>query len=85
MIFAQTLGEARDSSTKVVTKKEGLIDSTAAPFSMSFSQLPAAKKHQKQSSCDIIRVLLLCDSFITRLSQLLQNSGQNDHRQILNT
>ena len=32
-----------------------LNDVTAAPFSVSFSQLLAAKKHQKWCSCDVIK------------------------------
>ena len=39
--------------------KKDLNDVTAAPFSVSFSQLPAAKKHRKRGSCDVIKVLLI--------------------------
>ena len=39
--------------------KKDLNDVTAAPFSVSFSQLAAAKKHQKRGSCDVIKVLLI--------------------------
>ena len=39
--------------------KKDLNDVTAAPFSMSFSQLPAAKKHPKLGSCDVIKILLI--------------------------
>ena len=39
--------------------KKDLNDITAAPFSVSFSQLQAAKKHQKRGSCDVIKVLLI--------------------------
>ena len=39
--------------------KKDLNDVTAARFPVSFSQLPAAEKHQKPGSCDIIKVLLI--------------------------
>ena len=39
--------------------KKDLNDVTAARFSVSFSQLPAAKKHPKLGSCDVIKVLLI--------------------------
>ena len=44
---------------KLSRNKKGLHDVTAAPFLVSFSQLPAAKKHRKRSSCDVIKVLLI--------------------------
>ena len=43
--------------------KKSLNDVTAAPFSVSFSQLPAAKKHQNRGSCDVIRPFLFRDNF----------------------
>ena len=39
--------------------KKDLNDVTAASFSVSFTQLPTAKKHQKRGSCDVIKVLLI--------------------------
>jgi hypothetical protein len=40
--------------------KKDLNDVTAAPFLMSFSKLPAAKKkHQKRGTCNVIKVLLI--------------------------
>ena len=33
-------------------------------FSVSFSQLPAAKKHRKWNSCDVIKVLIIFDDFV---------------------
>jgi hypothetical protein len=39
--------------------EKDLNDVTAAPLSVSFSQLAAAKKHQKRGSCDVIKVLLI--------------------------
>ena len=39
--------------------KKDLNDITAATFLVSFSQLPAAKKHQKAGSCEVIKVLLI--------------------------
>ena len=39
--------------------KKDLNDVTAALFLVSFSQLPAAKKHRKRGSCDVIKVLLI--------------------------
>ena len=39
--------------------KKDLNYVTAARFSVSFSQLPAAKKHQKAGSCEVIKVLLI--------------------------
>ena len=39
--------------------KKDFNDVTAALFSVSFSQLLAAKKHQKWGSCDVIKVFLI--------------------------
>jgi hypothetical protein len=43
---------------KIVVKssrnKKDPNDVTVAQFSVSFSQMPAAKKHQKPGSCDVI-------------------------------
>ena len=39
--------------------KKDLNYVTAAQFSVSSSQLPAAKKHQKPGSCEVIKVLLI--------------------------
>ena len=36
-----------------------LDEVTPALFLVSFSQLPAAKKHQQRGSCDVIKVLLI--------------------------
>ena len=46
---------------------------TAAQFSVSFSQLPAAKKHRKRGSCDVIEVLLF---FVTTLTILLNHNAK---------
>ena len=44
--------------------KKDFNDVSAVPFLVSFSQLPAAKKkHQRGGSCDVIKVLLICDDF----------------------
>ena len=51
--------EAILKGLKSSRSKKDLNDVTAAPFLVSFSQLPAAKKHRKLGSCDIIRVLLI--------------------------
>ena len=40
---------------KGTTMCDVLNDVTAALFSVSFSQLPAAKKHRKRCSCDVIK------------------------------
>ena len=39
--------------------KMDIYDVTAALFLVSFSQLPAAKNHQKQDNCDVSKVLLI--------------------------
>jgi hypothetical protein len=44
---------------KMARNKSDLNDVTAAPFSVSFYQLPAAKKKKKRGSCDAIKVLLI--------------------------
>ena len=45
---------------KLSRNKKDHNDVIAAPFSVPFSQLPAAKKtHQKRGSCDVIKVLLI--------------------------
>ena len=44
---------------KLSQNKKDLNDVTASPIWVSFSQLPAAKNHQKQGSCDVIKVLLI--------------------------
>ena len=44
---------------KLSRNKKYLNDVTAAPFLVSFSQLPAAKKHPKRGSCGVIKVLLI--------------------------
>ena len=46
--------------------KKDLNYVTAARFSVSFSQLPAAKKHQKAGSCEVIKVPLI----LQRLQQI---------------
>ena len=47
------------SRVKLSQNKKDLNDVTAALFSVSFSQLPAAKKHKKRGSCDVIKVLFI--------------------------
>ena len=44
-----------DYTLKSLLHTNVLNDVTAAPFSVSFSQLPAVKKHQKWCSCDVIK------------------------------
>ena len=49
---------------KLSRNKKDLNDVAAAPVLVSFSQLPAVKKHtKKRGSCDVIKVLLICDDF----------------------
>ena len=43
--------------SKSSRNKKDLNNVTAAPFLMSFSQLPAAKRHRKVGSCDGNKVL----------------------------
>ena len=64
---------------KLLQNKKDLNDVTAAPFLVSFSQLPAAKK-EKTVAVTSLRSFIFHDDFITRLSQLLLNSGQNVRR-----
>ena len=46
--FRQNMIKVKSSQNK-----KDLNDVTAALFLMSFSQLPTAKKHRKQGSCDV--------------------------------
>ena len=52
---------AEGISLKLSQNKKSLNEVTVAPFLVSFSQLPVAKKHQKRGSCEAIKVPLISE------------------------
>ena len=58
-------------SLKLSRNKKDLNEVTAAPFLVSFSQLPAAKKTEKGAAVMSIRSFLLCEDFNNAQSQEL--------------
>ena len=56
---------------KLSRNKKDLNDITAAPFSVSFSQLPAAKKNKNGAAVTSLRSFLFRDDFITVIKRSL--------------
>ena len=57
-------GLVENKFAKAVSKKEGPKKFPGAPFSVSFSQLPAVKKTPKTVHLDFFCLFLFCDGFM---------------------